>query len=111
MNAKALKYVLDIESIISELESLKKLTENNFNKFKDETLLKRAAERDLEIIGEALNKLLKENPAVNISSAKKIIVLRNLIIHSYDSIDDEIIWGILQNDIPILKEEIEKLKA
>ena len=110
MNPKALKYILDIESIISELEILKDKVGNNYNNFQKEILIKRAAERDLEIIGEAINKLLQIDPSINISNTKNIIGLRNLIVHAYDSIEDEIIWGIIQKDIPILKTEIEKLK-
>ncbi len=110
MNPKALKYILDIESIISELELIKSKVNNNFNLFQKDFIIKRASERDLEIIGEAINKLIKLEPNINISGTKNIIGLRNLIIHSYDSVEDEIIWGIIQKDIPILKTEIEQLK-
>lgn len=110
MNPKALKYILDIESIISELDLIKKKVKNNFTLFQKDFIIKRASERDLEIIGEAINKLIKLEPEIQISGTKNIIGLRNLIIHSYDSVDDEIIWGILQNDIPILKTEIKLIK-
>jgi len=110
MNPKALKYILDIESIISELELIKSRVNNNFNLFQKDFIIKRACERDLEIIGEAINKLIQLEPNINISSTKNIIGLRNLIIHSYDSVEDEIIWGIIQKDIPILKAEIELIK-
>ncbi len=106
MNSKVLKYLLDIESIISEIEDLKRRVENNFNRFKEDALAKRAAERQLEIIGEAINKLIGIEPSLQISGVKKIIGLRNLIVHAYDSVDDELIWAIIQKDIPILKEEI-----
>ena len=71
----------------------------------------RAAERDFEIIGEALNKLLRIEPGLNIEHAKDIIGLRNLIAHAYDSIDVQILWSILLNDIPKLKKEIEEIKS
>jgi len=50
-------------------------------------------------------------PNLKISSSAKIIGLRNLIAHAYDSVDDEIIWAVIQRNIPILSEEIKKLKA
>ena len=78
--------------------------------FQKDFVIKRACERDLEIIGEAINKLIQLEPNIGISSTKNIIGLRNLIIHAYDSVEDEIIWGIIQKDIPILKTEIEQLK-
>lgn len=110
MNPKALKYILDIESIILELEQIKSRVNNNFNLFQKDFVIKRASERDLEIIGEAIKKLIKLEPTINISGTKNIIGLRNLIIHSYDSVEDEIIWGIIIKDIPILKAEIELIK-
>ncbi len=44
-----------------------------------------------------------------IKNAKRIISLRNLVIHAYDSVDNIIIWGIISNDLPKLKDEVEKL--
>ena len=62
---------------------------------------------NLEIIGEAVNRIIKENPDFTISNARRIIGLRNQIIHAYDSISDENIWSIVINHIPNLKQEIE----
>jgi uncharacterized protein with HEPN domain len=67
-------------------------------------------ERQLEIIGEATNKLKRVEDDIQISGAKNIIALRNLIVHSYDAVDPEILWGIIQKDIPKLKSEIQALK-
>ena len=111
MKSKALKFILDIESVISEIEVIILKTEGNFFNFRDNFIYKRAAERDLEIIGEAIRKLLEIDPSLKISSVKKIIGLRNLISHAYDSIEDELIWGIINRDIPMLKKEIEKIKS
>jgi uncharacterized protein with HEPN domain len=70
-------------------------------------LLKRAVERNLEIIGEAVNRILKGNPQFSILNVKKIVGLRNQIIHAYDNISDENIWSIVIKYIPHLKTEIE----
>lgn len=110
MNFRALKYILDIESIIIEIEQILQKTENNFTVYSNDFIIKRALERDLEIIGEAISKLIKLEPQLKLTNYKKIIGLRNLIIHSYDSIEDELIWSIVQKDIPLLKGEIIKLK-
>lgn len=72
-------------------------------------MLKRAIERDLEIIGEATNRILKTDETINISNARNIVGLRNQIIHAYDNIQDEIIWGILIKNIPLLKTEVLEL--
>ena len=59
------------------------------------------------LLGEAVNRILKDNPAFEITNAKRIIGLRNQIIHAYDSISDENIWSIIINHLPNLKIEIE----
>jgi uncharacterized protein with HEPN domain len=72
---------------------------------------KRAVERNLEIIGEAINRITKVNSAVTskITDAKAIVGLRNQVIHAYDNISDETIWAIVTNHLPKLKKEIGKL--
>ncbi|WP_394349549.1 HepT-like ribonuclease domain-containing protein [Salibacter halophilus] len=60
-------------------------------------------------MGEATNRVLKYNPEIEISQARRIVDLRNWIIHGYDSVDNVIIWGILSRDIPELKKQIEVL--
>jgi uncharacterized protein with HEPN domain len=40
---------------------------------------------------------------------KRIVSLRNWIIHGYDKVDDTIIWGIISRDVPLLKTEVEQL--
>ena len=111
MRHKSLKYILDIESVIAEIEEIKIRTKNNFDEYRSDFLMKRATERDLEIIGEAIRKLIEINPNIQIGNSQKIIGLRNLITHAYDSVDDELIWGIIQKNIPDLKIEIELLKS
>ncbi len=111
MQPKVLKYILDIQSVMTEIESVKIKSGNNFQNFESEILLRRAIERDLEIIGEAIKKILELEPTIQISSARKIIGLRNIISHAYDSIEPEIIWGIIQRDIPILQTEINQIKG
>jgi len=111
MRHNILKYLLDIESVISEIESIKLKANNDFSVFKPDMILRRAAERDLEIIGEAVRKILEIEPTIEITSVKNIIGLRNLISHAYDSIEPEMIWGIIQNNIPTLSSEILKIKS
>ena len=69
-------------------------------------MLRGAVERHLEIIGEALKRILDKEAGIEISHSKKIISLRNRIIHGYDVISDVLLWGILINDLPKLKSEV-----
>ncbi len=71
-------------------------------------MLRRAVERELEIIGEAMSRILKIEPEISITNAKQIIAMRNRVIHGYDKIDDGIVWGTISRHLPLLKEEIEK---
>ena len=102
---QVLKYILDVESILEEIEKVKELYPS-YSKFDADFLAKRTVERQLEIIGEAINNIRKIDSNSNISSVKQIVNLRNLIIHSYDTVDSAILWGIIQKDIPKLKEEL-----
>jgi uncharacterized protein with HEPN domain len=72
-------------------------------------MLRRAIEREFEIIGEAMNRIDKRNPSFQITGKKQIIGMRNRVIHGYDKIDDALIWGTIIRHLPILKIEIGKI--
>lgn len=91
MQPKVLKYILDIQSVIQEIESIKSKTQNNFNVFQSDIILQRAIERDLEILGKAIKRITEVEPSISITSVKNIIGLRNIISHAYDSIEPEMI--------------------
>ena len=108
MPHKSSKYLFDIMESIVSIENY--LGENrDFVEYCKNKQLRRAVERELEIIGEALNNLKKLDDTVEITFYRQIIGLRNQIIHSYDNIDNETIWGILMKHLPTLKIEIENL--
>ncbi len=109
MNEKVIKYLYDIKLAIDEIDSFFSSRSKRYDEYSDDIMLKRAIERDLEIIGEAINRILKEYPEVPLNNAKKIVGLRNQIIHAYDAISDENIWGIVINHLPVLKLEVESL--
>ena len=72
-------------------------------------MLRRAVEREIEIIGEAMSKILKLDPDCPIKNARKIVDTRNWVIHSYDNVDDIVIWNIISKHLPKLKIEIVEL--
>lgn len=81
----------------------------DFNYYKSNKLLRRGVERELEIIGEAINRILKIDNTIEISDARRIVDLRNFVIHGYDTVDDVIIRGIISKDLPKLKIQVEQL--
>ncbi|NQU79894.1 MAG: DUF86 domain-containing protein [Bacteroidetes bacterium] len=109
MDERILKWLYDIKLAIEEIEGYFVDIPKNFHQYSSNLILKRAVERDLEIIGEAVTRILKQDPNFQIVNAKKIIGLRNQIIHAYDNISDENIWAIIQKHIPNLKIEITRL--
>lgn len=66
-------------------------------------------ERNIEIIGEALSRILKYDDTIVITNSRKLVDTRNRIIHGYDSVSDDVIWGIVIRHLPILQSEVEKL--
>jgi len=108
MEPNHLKWLYDINLAIEEIESFLEDNGNTFEAYKNNLLLKKAIERNLEIIGEAVNRIVKQYPEITIENARSIIGLRNFIIHSYDNITDETIWAIIINHMPKLKQEVIK---
>ena len=111
MDERILKWLYDVKLSIEEIDSFFAGQERNLFKYKNSLILKRAVERNLEIIGEAINRIKQRDPEFlkNISEANAIIGLRNHVIHSYDNISDESIWSILTNHLPKLKMEVDNL--
>lgn len=79
----------------------------DFTDYLNNKLLRRAIEREIEIIGEAINRALKQDPDLQIENARRIVDTRNWVIHGYDKVDDAIIWGIVVNHLPKLQQEIQ----
>ena len=102
-------WLFDILSSINEIESYFVNQSMQFQNYQKDLRTKRAVERNVEIIGEAMNRILKENSEIQISDSRKIVAVRNRIIHGYDSVSDEVIWGIVIKQLPILKAEVEKM--
>ena len=80
-----------------------------FAEYQNDLKTKRAIERNIEIIGEAMSRILVKSQNIALTNARKIVDTRNRIIHGYDSVSDEMIWSIVINHLPILKQEVEKL--
>jgi uncharacterized protein with HEPN domain len=108
MNREIKKFLFDIRESIESIENF--LGDKwDYNVYKSDKMLRRAVERELEIIGEAMNRIDQMDPTIEIAGKKQIIGMRNRVIHGYDKIDDEIVWGTIVRHLPALKIEIEKL--
>jgi uncharacterized protein with HEPN domain len=100
-----LQHILDA---IGEVETFTKGVD--FTQFSTNSMLFSACVRQLEIVGEAVNRLsdnlIASNPDVE---WRKVTGLRNMLIHEYFGIDDKLIWNIIQKNIPDLKEKVGKI--
>lgn len=101
-------WLADIKQAIIEINQFLP-DKKNFLEFQKDIKTKRAIERNIEIIGEAVNRIIKVKPDFKISHARKIIDTRNRISHGYDSVSDDIIWSIVIRDLSKLEEEVDSL--
>jgi uncharacterized protein with HEPN domain len=107
MTDKTRKYLFDILEAVNSIENY--ILNIDFIQYEKNKMVRRAVEREFEIIGEAMNALLKADDSIQITSAERIIGMRNRVIHGYDKIDNGLVWGTIKKHLPILKEEVSEL--
>jgi len=102
-------WLYDILNAVNEIESFLADSPKEFTVYQNDLKTRRAVERNIEIIGEAMNRIIQRDSLIELTNSRKIVDTRNRIIHGYDSVSDEIIWAIVISHLPILKSEVEKL--
>jgi len=108
MDEKIKKYLTDIQEAILHIEEFT-IGITSFFDYEKNLMLRRAVERELEIIGEAISRVLHIDENIEIEHSRRIVDLRNRVIHGYDKIDNAVVWGILVKHIPKLKKEVDEL--
>ena len=109
MDEKIYVWLYDMLNSIVEIESFFENDTIEFEIYERDLKTKRAVERNIEIIGEAMNRILQVEPDIALSNTRQMVNTRNRIIHGYDTVSDEIIWSIVFQHLPLLKSEIENL--
>jgi len=109
MRLETKKYLHDIQeaaALVAEFTAGKRLAD-----YETDAMLRSAVERQFEIIGEALAQLarLDEGVASQISDYHRIISFRNILIHGYADVDDQIVWDIVESKLPALHREVRAL--
>lgn len=107
MDEYILTYLQDVLDSINEMESYFIDYPMQYEIFEKDFLRRSAVERKVEIVGEAINRILKIDSTFLLPNAKEIINTRNRVIHGYDSVTPEFLWGLVIKHIPILKKDVE----
>jgi len=109
MDIEIKSWLHDILKAIGEIESFLEDSTKSFADYQNDLRTRRAVERNIEIVGEALSRILKFDSTISISNSRKIVDTRNRIVHGYDSVSDEVVWGIVTQHLPVLKTEVQEL--
>ena len=102
-------YLYDVKSAIEEVESYFVDYPMRFDVFEKDYLRRSAVERKAEIMGEAINRILKIDRDFPLPNAKAVIDTRNRIIHGYDSVKPDFLWGLVIRHIPELKKDVDRI--
>jgi len=101
-------WLKDIELSIKEIHEFLP-SPRNYILFQEDTKTRKAVERNIEIIGEAMKRIIEVEPDILVSDSRKIVDTRNRIIHGYDSVSADVIWLIVTRYLPILEKEVKEL--
>ena len=109
MEDEILTHLYDIREAASAI--LRFVQDKTFDDYEQDELLRSGVERKFEIIGEALNRIRRDNPTIldTIRVHRSIVSFRNILVHGYDSIDNRIVWGIIEDDLDNLLEDVGQL--
>ena len=109
MRLEAKKYLFDIRSAADRLAEF--LAGKTFADYQRDAMLRAAVERQFEIIGEAVSQLARfdEELAARFTNFRRIVAFRNILIHGYADVDDGLVWDVVETNLPLLRQEVERL--
>lgn len=109
MRLEAKKFLFDVAQAARLVQSFTQ--DRSFDDYMNDPMLRSAVERQFEIMGEALSKLAKTDPQIaeQVPDYRKVISFRNVLIHGYDAVLDEVVWGLVETKLPGLLKTIEEL--
>jgi uncharacterized protein with HEPN domain len=104
-------YLADLQLSIEAIEEFTR--DRDFQSFEQNRMLRSAVRGELMVIGEAMNQMLRHFPetTTRIGLARRIVDFRNLLIHEYGEVDDQVVWSIVIGYLPSLQAEIKAWKS
>ena len=111
MQRESKKYLYDIQQATRLIEEFS--AGKTFADYERDAMLRAAVEREFTIVGEAMAQLASSDPATaaRISDYRRIIAFRNVLVHGYTSVDDRLVWDVLESGLAALASEVEALLA
>jgi uncharacterized protein with HEPN domain len=107
---------LEVRKLLFDVQSAGRLIgqftrDRSFDDYSVDALLRSAVELQFEIIGEALNKLSKLSPSMisQVPHYRRVIAFRNILVHNYDAVEEEVVWGVIESNLPGLLQKVEEL--
>ena len=107
MTLQAKKYLHDIKRAVAFLKEFTR--DKTFADYESDPMLCAAVEREFEIIGEAMTRLaaIDEELVGRITHYRRIIAFRNVLIHGYADVDNRLVWGVVESNLPTLAKEVD----
>lgn len=106
MKREIKKHLFDIQASVDSIHEYLG-EERDFLSYQENKLHRRGIEREIEIIGEAMNRAMKPDAEIKLENARLIVDTRNWVIHGYDKVDDVVMWGIVTIHLPKLKKQMD----
>lgn len=109
MQLEAKKYLFDVRQACSRIAEF--TAGKSYADYSQDAMLRAAVERQFEIVGEALNRLAKLDGSLveQITDHRRIIAFRNILVHAYARIDDRVVWGVVETNLPTLAGQVQAL--
>jgi len=100
MRREPLAYLWDVREAAGRISEF--VHGLQFEQFHSNTLVRSAVERQFEIVGEALSQLSKVEPSLasRVPDCRRIVAFRNVLIHGYAVLDHQLVWRVIQENLP-----------
>jgi uncharacterized protein with HEPN domain len=104
MQPKAAKLIEDVRDAAAFIDEVTGPLDRDG--FVTQRVVRQAVERNFQIIGEAVRRLSASDPdtAARLGPVARIVAFRNVIVHGYDILDPEVVWSVIETDLPVLLE-------
>ena len=109
MQPESRKYLWDASQAVDRITRF--VASRTLGQYQTDDLLRSAVERQFEIIGESLAQLRKTDPgtAATIPELPRIVAFRNILIHGYATVDERLVWGVIEGSLPSLRAILQQL--